>query len=711
MCPDGLRVTTLEECNDAAEQMLTQWWKDNGSKDVANGKFLHPSAYDYDPPGMPSWDGGTGTWMTGCFLRTDRMSDNGQTPKYVYYSERVAANPEFIRQSCREICKGYCPPGAPPLLPPLPPPPPPLLPTIDPTAGSTPQMPGGTPPDGVAGPFLCDAAGCEGCLDKGYEHIEAYGACFAIYQALDPKQGPYGGALVWSGMVSDPDGRGHPPGCSMVFLGPPSGGGSPALTDADMRYNSPGQQDQVADYGDANILAINMEIVFWCAAIASPSPPPPSNPPFRPAHAVTPYGSAPCVEVAAIEGRVDIRTLTEVANCGDLMNRPWYTRAHCDNFYKSKNDGSYTICRLGTSSATEPDCVGWDSVACPPPPPSPPPPSPPPSPPPPSPPPPGPPPPPASPPHTAQQLEYGSGSACPENEYSQPATSAAECKQLIDELYPGATGAESPQVLDPCSDDFPRGCFRYTQDTDPYHFYFNPCEAGRGAAEEDSAPLCRAWPGPPPPSPLVPPPALPPFSPPGGDKRGLILSDEVAPACLAHFDDRVKWAYDYSHRVPKLETLHWCNLNEVEFVPSVHGFRVSYAQQGPGGGTNECYLTATKAASAGGAQCSGSDELVAALNYAKGQFDVPIEYLMTANEPWQSSAHAMLDYNDYVEAFWHIQQAASLTGLKVVSPTVRRGRTENSGGAWWLARFLVACDESIAFPNCDVEQIAVFDLV
>ena len=59
--------------------------------------------------------------------------------------------------------------------------------------------------------------------------------------------------------------------------------------------------------------------------------------------------------MAAIEGRVDIRDLTEVANCGDLMTRPWYTCAHCDNFYKSKNDGSYILCRLGTSSETEPE--------------------------------------------------------------------------------------------------------------------------------------------------------------------------------------------------------------------------------------------------------------------------------------------------------------------------------------------------------------------
>ena len=316
-----------------------------------------------------------------------------------------------------------------------------------------------------------------------------------------------------------------------------------------------------------------------------------------------------------------------------------------------------------------------------------------------------------SPPHTAQQLDYGAASACPENDYSQPARSPAECKELIDELYPGVTGTESPWVLDPCSETFPRGCFRYTEDTDPYYFYFNPCEAGQGSADADAALLCRGWPGPPPPSPLVPPPSLPPAAPLGADKRGIILSDEITSTCLAHFDDRVKWAYDYSHRVPKLETLNWMNLNSVEFVPSVHGFRVDYMQQGPGGTTSTCYLTATKAASAGGSQCSGSDQLVSMLAVVKMQFDTPTKYLMTANEPWQSTAHAMLDYEDYVEAFWYIQEAAALTGLQVVSPTVRRGRTENSGGAWWLARFLVACDESTAFPNCDVEKIAIFDLV
>ena len=243
-------------------------------------------------------------------------------------------------------------------------PPSPLLPTIDPTPATEPQLPGGTLPDGVAGPFLCDASGCDGCLDKGHEHVASADVCLAIYQSLDPQQAPYGGDVIWKGTISDPDGRGHPPGCSMMFLAPPSNGGSPASTDADMRYNSPGQQDQVADYGDANLLAVSMEIVFWCASETSPSPPPPSNPPFRPAHSVTPYGSAPCVEVAAIEGRVDVRDISAVSNCGDLMNRPWYTRAHCDNFYKSKTDGSYILCRLGTSSETEPDCVGWDTVAC-----------------------------------------------------------------------------------------------------------------------------------------------------------------------------------------------------------------------------------------------------------------------------------------------------------------------------------------------------------
>ena len=46
-----------------------------------------------------------------------------------------------------------------------PPPPspqgPPLLPTIDPTPATEPQLPGGTLPDGVAGPFLCALRACD----------------------------------------------------------------------------------------------------------------------------------------------------------------------------------------------------------------------------------------------------------------------------------------------------------------------------------------------------------------------------------------------------------------------------------------------------------------------------------------------------------------------------------------------------------------------
>ena len=151
-CPDGMNIVSMDQCNEAAEQLLTDYWKEIGSKNANKNKFLHPSAYDYDPPGNPSWDGGTGTWMTGCFIRTDRMTNSGDNPKYVYYSERVTANPAFIADTCREVCAllpsfGATPPPeepspSPPSPSPPPPSPPPLpnvplppfMPTIDPGA-------------------------------------------------------------------------------------------------------------------------------------------------------------------------------------------------------------------------------------------------------------------------------------------------------------------------------------------------------------------------------------------------------------------------------------------------------------------------------------------------------------------------------------------------------------------------------------------------
>jgi hypothetical protein len=41
---------------------------------------------------------------------------------------------------------------------------------------------------------------------------------------------------------------------------------------------------------------------------------------------------------------------------------------------------------------------------------------------------------------------------------------------------------------------------------------------------------------------------------------------------------------------------------------------------------------------------------------------------------------------------------------------VRRGTTEFTGGAWWLANFIAACDADATF-GCEPDKIAIFDLV
>ena len=169
-------------------------------------------------------------------------------------------------------------------------------------------------PTALPGPWH---AGCDGCLDKGHEHVASSDVCLAIYQSLDPQQAPCGGDVI-EGTISDPDGIAA--GCSMMFLAPPSNGGSPASTDADIRYNSPGRQDQVADYGDANLLAVSMEIVFWCASERRPRRR--RRPPFRRA-----LGHALRLGAVRRSGRhrgprrrsrhfrrLQLR----------LMNRPWY---------------------------------------------------------------------------------------------------------------------------------------------------------------------------------------------------------------------------------------------------------------------------------------------------------------------------------------------------------------------------------------------------
>ena len=142
----------------------------------------------------------------------------------------------------------------------------------------------------------------------------------------------------------------------LLFNGDASGG---AIVQAESYEDS--ALGAVGSYFSGNV------VLFYCKSAAlSPSPPaaPPNRPPHRPNHQVTQAEDVPCAAVAEIEHRVDVRTLGQVANCGDLMQRSWYTRALCRNFYKSKTNGEYTLCRLGTSSASEPDCVGWDVVKC-----------------------------------------------------------------------------------------------------------------------------------------------------------------------------------------------------------------------------------------------------------------------------------------------------------------------------------------------------------
>ena len=76
---------------------------------------------------------------------------------------------------------------------------------------------------------------------------------------------------------------------------------------------------------------------------------------------------------------------------------------------------------------------------------------------------------------------------------------------------------------------------------------------------------------------------------------------------------------------------------------------------------------------------------------------------------WETTAHAADDYQDYVQAFSYIQDAAEDHNLQVISPTVRKGRGEGQE-AWWLAQFLGACEADSTF-ECDIEAIHAWDLV
>ena len=76
---------------------------------------------------------------------------------------------------------------------------------------------------------------------------------------------------------------------------------------------------------------------------------------------------------------------------------------------------------------------------------------------------------------------------------------------------------------------------------------------------------------------------------------------------------------------------------------------------------------------------------------------------------WETTAHAASDFQDYVEAFSYIQDAAEDHNLHVISPTVRKGRGEGQE-AWWLAQFLGACEADTTY-DCDIEAIHAWDLV
>jgi len=243
-CAAGRRVDTLLECNDAANQLMNDYWKTNGggspgSYDAANDQFLHESAYLYSPPGDPLWDGGTGTWMTGCFTRTDKVAGD-DTRKAVYYSERATANANFIAESCREVCKRVCDPSPPP-----PSPPPPTLPP--PTDPPPPPM---RPPHTDVQFEGGDTQASE-CPDNDYAApYEDFAACFAAAQSL-------GLTTTSANTIDDSN---YPRGC--IFLPVTTGSTSGMLFFNEAATGAPAHETGT---------------VLLCRAWAAP--PPPTNPP------------------------------------------------------------------------------------------------------------------------------------------------------------------------------------------------------------------------------------------------------------------------------------------------------------------------------------------------------------------------------------------------------------------------------------------------
>ena len=396
-CPEGMRVETRDECNDAAEQLINNYWKGVGSKDAANGLYLHKTAYNYDPPGNPDWD--NSGWMAGCHMRETQRTNGDQTPKYVYWSQRDSV-PQSLFDECREICKAYCSPSAPPpdrpppLAPPpspsppespspAPPPPlepppspppspavpyPPFMPTIDPTPGDAIAW-----PVGVTGPHLCPGNACGNCADRGEDIIGDSSLCIDIANAAGlittsnvvglGHTTPYGKNIQWSGgSATRTD---HPAGCSVYYVGNPSPG-----VGFMKHYNDAGA-GQVQTYAESTFwIDDGKEMMYYCQVFDSPSPPPPQFPPFQPGMNVKDTYPGGCFQAERIVGRVNINSLpNNVNNCDDLRTEskaPWFDISMCSQFFKKTNKKAFVLCEPGVGNP--PRCLGYETVRCSPPP-------------------------------------------------------------------------------------------------------------------------------------------------------------------------------------------------------------------------------------------------------------------------------------------------------------------------------------------------------
>ena len=335
------------------------------------------------------------------------------------------------------------------------------------------------------------------------------------------------------------------------------------------------------------------------------------------------------------------------------------------------------------------------------------------------------------PPHSTVRFEDGEVSACPNDDYTKPVTSMVDCVSVASAH--GLTFAGGISTTSSCS--FPSGCiFKAEASETDGQLYFNSCPADQAVSEEDTAVLCSTWGEPPPPlDPPSPPPPSPSPPPPTFNKlrRGIIMSDQITATCLHHFSDAASWAYDYGHIFKTIDNLLWLNANNIELVPMVWGLRVD-TQQTLGVDFTSCYLTQQQTDKvAGRVKCNGAQELTAQLGRLVNNLNVEPQYINTINEPyalkpsnpihpvpvassffilrrWKTNAHAAKDFLDYVEAFSYICEAADAHGLKVISPTVRRGTAEDKE-AWWLAHFIAACEADSTY-GCDVDKIHAFDL-